>query len=65
LNKNQQNVLKFFLKKIDKPKSLTSDEVLQILSEIIVKIDIPDTWSKNDSNLLFKKIKEIFKKYDK
>jgi len=65
LNKNQQNVLKYILKKIEKPKSLSTDELSKILSDAIGNTDIPNTWSKNDSNLMIKNFSKAMKKYDK
>ena len=64
LNKNQERVYKYIMKNIVKPPNLTPEELKTIINETLIQLDVPNTWSKNDSKLALKSMQKTFKKYD-
>ena len=52
------------MKNIVKPSNITDEELKTIIHETLIQLDVPNTWSKNDSKLALKSMQKTFKKYD-
>jgi hypothetical protein len=64
LNPNQEKVFKYIMKKIGKVDNITPEELVTLVTSVLIKTDVPDTWSKNESNTVIKTIRKTIKKYE-
>ena len=51
------------MKNIVKPSNVTDEELKTILNTLLIQIDVPNTWSKNESKITLKGLQKTLKKY--